>query len=82
MQEATLRVKSEAIRDKRLDASLGLAVSWRHVNDKTLALAVHDILQGFEDALMMFIDYEGPSILRKEHSLGVLLQRGQQLQAQ
>ena len=82
MQEAALGVKGEAVRDKRLDAGLSLTVSWRHVNDKASALAIYDVLQGFEDALMVFIDYEGPAILSKEHRLGVLLQRGQQLQAQ
>ena len=76
MQEAALRVKSEAVRYKRLDAGLRLAISWRHVNDKASALTVYDVLQGLEDTLMMVVDYERPSILREEHRFGVLLQRG------
>ena len=79
MQEAATRIEREAPTYKGLDGRFSFTVSGRHVNDKTSALTVHDVLQGLKNKLMMLRDNKGLVVLSLKHCSRIFLEGRQQL---
>jgi hypothetical protein len=80
VQKTTFGVQREAPTYERLNGYFRFRITRGHVDDKPLAFAVYNSLQGFEHLSVVVIHDERTLILRFKHSLGVILKRGQHLQ--